>query len=112
LLQSFLRLIPSVYPEKLVTGYFGAKTENAVKRLQKSLNISQTGQTDAETQEAFCNFFANLKNSDVPTVASASTNTTSIFQTLCLAVPSQANTNQNVLFISQILGGSSPYKYI
>jgi peptidoglycan hydrolase-like protein with peptidoglycan-binding domain len=112
LLQSFLRLLPNIYPEKLITGYFGAKTENAVKRLQSLLKIETTGQTDANTQEAFFNLFANLKSSDVPTITSSSTNTTSIFQSLCLALPSQATPGQDVLFISQILGGASPYKYI
>ncbi|MFA5230046.1 MAG: peptidoglycan-binding domain-containing protein [Candidatus Paceibacterota bacterium] len=111
-MQSFLKLLPSVYPEKLITGYFGAKTENAVKRLQSLLKIETTGQTDANTQESFCNLFANLKSSDVPTIISSSASTTSIFQTLCLAMPSQTTIGKDVLFISQILGGTSPYKYI
>jgi len=107
-LQSFLRLIPNIYPERLVTGYFGSKTENAVKRLQKQLDISQTGRMDPTTRRDFCNFFDSFDSIG----STASSNITSIFQTLCLAFPKQVKTGENVLFISQILGGTSPYKYI
>lgn len=106
-IQSFLRLIPNIYPERLVTGYYGSKTENAVKRLQKQLDISQTGRMDITTRNAFCSFFNSFDD-----ISNTNTNTTSIFQTLCLAFPKQVKTGDNVLFISQILGGTSPYKYI
>ncbi len=109
-IQSFLRLIPNIYPERLVTGYFGSKTENAVKRLQKQLNISQTGRMDLTTRDSFCSFFNSFESSDIPVTSSA--DTTSIFQALCLAFPKQVKAGENVLFISQILGGSSPYKYV
>ena len=33
-LQEFLKQFPDIYPEGLVTGYFGVLTENAVKRFQ------------------------------------------------------------------------------
>lgn len=38
-LQTFLKQFPSIYPEGLVTGYFGPLTEKAVKRFQKELEI-------------------------------------------------------------------------
>lgn len=42
-LQRFLKRDTAVYPEGLVTGFFGHSTEAAVKRFQKQKNISQTG---------------------------------------------------------------------
>jgi peptidoglycan hydrolase-like protein with peptidoglycan-binding domain len=108
-IQSFLRLIPNIYPEKLVTGYYGTKTANAVKRLQAYLNIPETGSINIKTGQEFCNFFNTFTSDDIK---SDTVTTTSIFQTLCLAFPKQVSTGDQVLFISQILGGNSPYKYI
>ena len=42
-LQQFLKRDPAIYPEGLVTGYFGHATERAVKRFQDSKDIPQTG---------------------------------------------------------------------
>lgn len=42
-LQEFLRTLPGIYPEKLVTGYFGLFTERAVKRFQERNGIKTTG---------------------------------------------------------------------
>lgn len=49
-LQNVLKSDPSVYPEGLVTGYYGNLTEQAIKRLQKKYNISVTGIVDDATQ--------------------------------------------------------------
>ena len=43
LLQELLSTDPSIYPEGLVTGYFGPLTRNAVKRFQKNACLSQDG---------------------------------------------------------------------
>jgi peptidoglycan hydrolase-like protein with peptidoglycan-binding domain len=109
-IQYFLRSIPDIYPEKLVTGYYGPKTENAVKNLQKYLNIDSSGKIDIFTRQEFCKFFYSFNSNLIN--QKTSTNTTSIFQTLCLAFPKKADTGKSVLFISQILGGNPPYKYI
>jgi peptidoglycan hydrolase-like protein with peptidoglycan-binding domain len=109
-LQYFMRLIPDIYPEKLVTGYFGIKTENAVKRLQTNyLGVDSNGRINIATSQKFCEFFDSF-SSDIVNTKLALT-TSSIFQTLCLAFPKQAKTGGSVLFISQILGGNSPYSY-
>jgi len=108
-LQYFLRLIPNIYPEKLVTGFYGSKTESAVKRLQAKLGIDQSGKIDNTTRTEFCNFFNEL---DSETVNTKSETTSSIFQSLCLAFPSNTTTGKSITFISQILGGTSPYKYM
>lgn len=43
LLQEILATDPEIYPEGLVTGYFGPLTEKAVKRFQKIAGIEQVG---------------------------------------------------------------------
>ena len=43
LLQVLLASDSTVYPEGTVSGFFGNKTRNAVKRFQKNHGISQTG---------------------------------------------------------------------
>ncbi|MFA5870842.1 MAG: peptidoglycan-binding protein [Candidatus Paceibacterota bacterium] len=42
-LQEFLKQFPDIYPEGLVTGYFGPLTENAVKRFQLKEFIDSVG---------------------------------------------------------------------
>ncbi len=49
LLQETLATDPDVYPEGLVTGYFGPLTRNAVKRFQKIAGIEQVGMVGPKT---------------------------------------------------------------
>lgn len=42
-LQLFFKGISGIYPEGIVSGYFGSLTEVAVKRFQKSYNLPQIG---------------------------------------------------------------------
>lgn len=42
-LQEFLKKFPDIYPEGLVTGYFGPRTEAAVKKLQERQGIDAIG---------------------------------------------------------------------
>jgi len=49
LLQEILATDPDVYPEGLVTGYFGYLTTNAVKRFQKIAGIEQVGVVGPKT---------------------------------------------------------------
>src|SRR3989344_5169845 len=48
-LQEILSTDPEVYPEKLVTGFFGPATERAVKRLQKLMGVEQVGNVGPKT---------------------------------------------------------------
>ncbi len=49
-LQEVLAADEGLYPEKLITGYFGSLTEAALKRFQQKHNLPQTGITDSATQ--------------------------------------------------------------
>lgn len=49
LLQEFLATDPDVYPEGLVTGYFGPLTEKAVKKFQKKMGVEQVGLVGPKT---------------------------------------------------------------
>lgn len=49
ILQEILATDPTIYPEGLVTGYYGRLTEQAVKRLQKSLCLEQAGNVGPQT---------------------------------------------------------------
>ena len=49
LLQEILATDPDVYPEGLITGYYGNLTRNAVKRFQKIAGLDQAGQVGPKT---------------------------------------------------------------
>lgn len=51
LLQEFLKRDSIVYPEGLITGYFGIRTEAAVKRFQKKYGITQLGVVGPRTRQ-------------------------------------------------------------
>lgn len=48
-LQAALSADPDIYPEGLISGYFGRLTSNAVKRFQKKLGIEQLGLVGPKT---------------------------------------------------------------
>ncbi len=50
-IQEILKEDPNIYPEGLVTGYFGRLTKGAIKRLQKKFGLTQTGVLDKETEK-------------------------------------------------------------
>jgi len=49
-LQSLLSQDPSIYPQGLVTGYFGTLTQEAVKNLQRKFGLPETGTIDENTR--------------------------------------------------------------
>ncbi len=51
-LQTYLAMDPSIYPEGLVTGYFGSLTQAAVMRFQASRSIDQAGRVGPITRAA------------------------------------------------------------
>lgn len=48
-LQNILKTDPSIYPQGLVTGFFGPATETAIKNLQARYGLPQTGVVDSAT---------------------------------------------------------------
>lgn len=51
LLQKILATDSDIYPEGLVTGYFGPLTQNAVKNFQKIAGLDQVGNVGPQTME-------------------------------------------------------------
>jgi len=49
MLQAMLATDPEIYPEGYQTGYFGALTEKALKKLQKKAGLAETGEVDDRT---------------------------------------------------------------
>jgi len=49
--QRFLKDFPEIYPNGEATGFYGEKTEGAVKKLQAKVGIKQTGDVDEKTKE-------------------------------------------------------------
>jgi peptidoglycan hydrolase-like protein with peptidoglycan-binding domain len=79
-LQSFLAQDKDVYPEGLVTGYFGRITEQAVIRFQKKNGIEPVGKVGPKTREQLNKNNISLNNSNylnnyVPQVLEVSTST-------------------------------------
>jgi len=54
-LQTFFADNPNIYPEGLVTGYFGNLTSNAVKNFQSQSGIAQVGRVGPVTRDAINN---------------------------------------------------------
>ena len=65
-LQQILSADHRLYPERKVTGYFGALTERALKKFQKMHELPQTGVTDAATRKALHTASQTLLNLAIP----------------------------------------------
>lgn len=66
-LQKFLKQFPDIYPEGIITGYFGTLTGNAVKRFQKKEGIAVVGIVGPTTR-AKLNELATKKLSIISTI--------------------------------------------
>ncbi len=67
LLQEFLATDSELYPEGLITGYYGALTEKAVKRLQEKYGLEEVGVVGPKTREKInMKFHKKDKDKDVP----------------------------------------------
>lgn len=74
-LQSLLAQDKEIYPQGLITGYFGALTENAVIRFQQKFNVlsfSEKGKIGPETRKKITQVFAgHLATEPTPGVLGA-----------------------------------------
>ncbi|MDO8490246.1 MAG: peptidoglycan-binding protein [bacterium] len=68
-LQEFLSTMPDIYPEGLVTGYFGSLTEKAVKKWQEKNEIESVGIVGPKTRAKL----AEVTSSHSPGVSSSVT---------------------------------------
>lgn len=79
-LQELLATDPEVYPEALITGYFGDKTEEAVKHFQLKHGVIQTpdddgaGRVGPKTRQMLQNIFCNVPASDSETLMNIKVN--------------------------------------
>lgn len=64
-LQEFLSSTPVIYPEGIVSGYFGSLTRKAVRRFQGEHNLSQVGRVGPQTREALNLLIDNGGSTDV-----------------------------------------------
>lgn len=67
-LQRLLSEDSNIYPEGLVTGYFGKLTEKAVGRFQDKYDIPSTGVVDTETTRKLEEVLDEEKNKNVPKI--------------------------------------------
>ena len=58
-LQKLLKQYPNIYPEGMVTGYFGKLTDAALRRFQQQYGLPTTGQTDTATRAKLCELWQN-----------------------------------------------------
>lgn len=65
-LQELLATDPDIYPEQLVTGYYGQLTRQALRRLQDRHDLEVTGEVDDETRELINQYLAERMGDDIP----------------------------------------------
>lgn len=65
-IQEILATDPSLYPEGLVTGYFGPLTRKALMRFQERHQIRVTGELDEETREWFEGYLDQAYGGKIP----------------------------------------------
>ncbi len=89
ILQIVLAADPSVYPEGVISGYFGTLTQNALKRYQKKYGLEQVGYIGPKTLKKLED---DMDENPVATESNDSNNATSTVSVgnnkhLCVAVP-------------------------
>jgi len=80
-LQTVLKSDPMVYPEGLVTGYFGSLTEAAVKKFQAKYGIDQTGTVGPVTRAKLNSLYCVTTPTVTPTVTPTTIPTVSVTPT-------------------------------
>jgi len=67
-LQKFLSQFREIYPEGLITGYFGPLTERAIKKFQEQYDIPATGLVGPLTREKINEFLAKEEKEEKVTI--------------------------------------------
>jgi len=93
-LQTVLKSDPMVYPEGLVTGYFGSLTEAAVKKFQAKYGIDQTGTVGPVTRAKLNSLYCVTTPTVTPTTSPTTSPTVSVTPTTSV-VPSYGTLSVN-----------------
>jgi peptidoglycan hydrolase-like protein with peptidoglycan-binding domain len=93
-LQTFLASSPSIYPQALVTGYFGPLTKSAVMNFQGAYGISQVGRVGPQTLAKI----NSLIMSGVALIGGTSNST--IAPTIYSVSTSTSNTSANINWVT------------
>ena len=103
-LQTFLSLDASIYPEGLVTGYFGPLTRAAVTRFQTKNGIDAVGRVGPITMAAINNQMSGSTSptSDTTEGAGKVTNTGSVQPVVSNVVVSASSTSALVTWTSSV----------
>jgi len=72
LIQKLLKTDPEIYPYQVVSGFFGPKTEEAIKNLQTRFKMNPVGVVGPATTELLEAFFAKYPDDNFPANALAS----------------------------------------
>ncbi|GEM_PF-1700827 len=83
-LQTFLKQFPDIYPEGLVTGYYGSLTETAVRKLQKKQGLQAVGIVGPKTLETLKTLATTTDNRTGQSPELATTSSSSIKTSLQL----------------------------
>ncbi|HRZ29770.1 MAG TPA: peptidoglycan-binding protein [Candidatus Paceibacterota bacterium] len=117
MLQYLLKYLPKVQYTGAVNGIIGSITEKAIIKFQNAYSLYPTEILDYETNITLCDIFSKLNTEKLsapvsaPKTTTSSTTTSSPLKAICVAEPSTSIINQQVVFLSQVFGGKSPYKY-
>ena len=107
-LQELLAQDPSIFPESLITGFFGELTERALKRFQKKHGIEAIGIFGPKTQARFLSLFVGreLPASIIARLGLATSSTTpgAGFVTICHIPPGNPSARQTLVIGVPALG--------
>lgn len=68
-LQGFLKKFPDLYPDGEVSGFFGPKTEAAVKRLQEKFGLEVVGNVGPKTRAKLSELSAAIERKKTPKIS-------------------------------------------
>lgn len=87
ILQALLAADPSIYPEGVVSGFFGRLTEQAVKRFQKKHGLEQVGNVGPKTLRKLQEFLLEHPLAFTTASSTASTTAPRIGRRPCAIIP-------------------------
>ncbi len=108
-LQKFLSMDGSIYPEKIVSGYYGKLTVNAIKRFQEKAGLLQSGKVDVATATILCQMYLSYRTTETVSVDSSFAKSSCVFQTVNLGPGYFESANSEVSNIQKYLNQKGFY---